>query len=480
MTMHTNEIITNRIIEKLQEGIIPWERPWIGGEAPSNYISKKPYSFINSMLLCHSGYHMSYKQLQEKKGKMVKPEGLELKKRDGTPIDWDSLSEAAKFNTLSDIVCFYKEDKKEKGLDPETGEMTYEKRYILRYYRVVWEGYTTLNTKPTTTENKPRIKACEQLKDFYSKRENISIIEDGDKAYYAPSEDYINVPPLAYFKNTESFYATTFHEMTHSTGAKKRLNREIENKFGSKAYAREELVAEMGSAFLTNHFGIRTEAIERNNTAYIQSWIKALQNDADLIIKASAKAQKALDFILDGFEETEEAPETPKGPEAKTPKALLSAAKKIAKDGIVTRNDDGTATYINKKHTLAMVCKDVGIPATQRSVSPETIKRLTPITNAATDAPTDIKQAKERLKGTRQMTGSRVKGVYVLPSGTVLDINLLEMALKGVGNNARILYNENSKDKTVIITGENGTALLCPIRSISLCQYPNTNYGYIA
>jgi antirestriction protein ArdC len=95
------------------------------------------------------------------------------------------------------------------------------------------------------------------------------------------------------------YYSTFFHEIIHSTGHEKRLNRSLKNGFGSESYAKEELIAELGSVFLNNHYGIETSNTFDNSTAYIQSWLKALKDDKKLIVTASTQAEKAANYVLE-------------------------------------------------------------------------------------------------------------------------------------------------------------------------------------
>ncbi len=126
------------------------------------------------------------------------------------------------------------------------------------------------------------------------------IRHDKQKAFYVPSGDYINMPPMESFTNSESYYATLFHELVHSTGHFIRLNRrEVMdlNEFGSEQYSMEELTAEIGACYLMSHTGILTSDIT-NTAAYIQSWLSKLRNDKRFIVYACAQAQRAVDFIL--------------------------------------------------------------------------------------------------------------------------------------------------------------------------------------
>jgi antirestriction protein ArdC len=120
------------------------------------------------------------------------------------------------------------------------------------------------------------------------------------RAYYRPSSDVVNIPMPDLFRSDEEYYSTLFHELTHATGHQSRLNREELSKvslFGSHDYSKEELVAEMGAAFLCGHCGIEPSVIE-NQAAYIQGWLKKLQDNKKWLVYAAANAQRAADFIL--------------------------------------------------------------------------------------------------------------------------------------------------------------------------------------
>ena len=124
-------------------------------------------------------------------------------------------------------------------------------------------------------------------------------ITESDKAYYQPGTDTVTVPQLSQYKQQEEYYSTLFHELTHSTGHRSRLDRLTDiAAFGSEQYSKEELIAELGSAFLVNHCGLETENSFRNSAGYIQGWLKALKDDKRLIISAAGAAEKAVNLIL--------------------------------------------------------------------------------------------------------------------------------------------------------------------------------------
>ena len=180
-----------------------------------------------------------------------------------------------------------------------------EKKEIpfLRYYNVFHlkqcEGLKARHTQPHPNTAAADLTADTIIRD-YTARENVRLHHsEGDRAFYRPADDSITVPMLAQFSSTAEYYSTIFHEMTHSTGHSKRLNR-IEKTafFGSEAYSKEELVAEIGAAALVNAAGLETPSSFRNNAAYIQNWLSVLRNDKRFIVSAAGKAEKAVKLIL--------------------------------------------------------------------------------------------------------------------------------------------------------------------------------------
>ena len=264
------EMVTNRIIEKLEEGTIPWRKPWHNGGAV-NWVTQKPYRGINVMLL-EPGEYATFKQITSAGGKVKK-------------------------GAKSNFVIFWKWLDKE---NEETGEE--EKIPMLRYYRVF-----EINTQVDGLESRRKVKAfehdpleeAEAIIKGYKNKPSYYIIPGG--AFYTPATDQIVMPPLKDFTKAEEYYSTFFHEMVHSTGHEKRLNREGVTgtiHFGSETYSKEELVAEMGAGMLCGVAGIENVTLD-NTTAYIQSWLRKLKEDKTLLVKAGSQAQKAVDHILD-------------------------------------------------------------------------------------------------------------------------------------------------------------------------------------
>ena len=153
-------------------------------------------------------------------------------------------------------------------------------------------------TLPEVTHEIQRIPACEDLITDYTEREGI-MIATGDHAAYIPTSDSIVCPDARLFRSKEHRYAVLYHECIHSTGPRLgRFNRADPVKFGSGTYGREELVAEIGSAYLAALTGIDSKCVIENQTAYLQNWAKAIQADDGMIMYAAGKAEKAADFII--------------------------------------------------------------------------------------------------------------------------------------------------------------------------------------
>jgi antirestriction protein ArdC len=286
------EIVTNQIVKLLDAGTVPWRKPWAAAGMPRNLTSGKPYRGVNVFLLAtaameagySSPYWMSYKQAQEHGGNVKKGE-------------------------KSTIVIFWK-----KLISKELDEDGKPKIFFMaRYYRV-------FNLEQTEGVKIPKGRAIDQpreIKDPIAEAEAIiasypnapEMIDGGAVAVYDWATDVITSPKMDDHFTAEEYYSTKFHEMGHSTGHKSRLKRPIENAFGSHAYGREELVAEMTAAFLLAEAGINAPTIE-NNAAYLASWIRTIKEDTQAVIKAASQAQRAADHILgrtfeDQQEETE-------------------------------------------------------------------------------------------------------------------------------------------------------------------------------
>jgi len=280
MSKSVYEMVTDRIIKQLESGLIPWEKPWSGVRSGAyNRVSKKSYSLLNQMLLSKEGEWATFKQWTELGGKIKKGE-------------------------KSEIIVFWKVLPVEEV--QEDGTKIIKQIPLLKYINVFHisqvEGVEPLK-KEELNDIEPIEKAENVLKDYWT-REHITVEHiKGDKAFYSPIRDYIQLPLFEQFKDANEYYSTAFHESVHSTMSERRCNRAEERKnklvaFGSEEYSKEELVAELGSANLMNIIGIETRKSFRNSSAYIQNWLSVLKNDVKFIVSASSKAEKAVNYIL--------------------------------------------------------------------------------------------------------------------------------------------------------------------------------------
>ena len=278
------ETVTNRLIEEMEKGVIPWERPWTGTSGGAiSHSTGKPYSLLNQMLLGRPGEWLTFNQCKAEGGSVRKGE------HGSTVVFW-----------------------KQVAVDDTDEDGNSKKRLVpmLRYFTVFHvdqcDGIKAKYADDAEPVQHDPIAEAEQIVSDYQSREALKIIRDraSNRAYYAPAMDYVQVPTMEQFPKAEEYYTTLFHEMTHSTGHTSRLNRFTgaakAAAFGSEEYSKEELIAEIGAAALVNRCGIETRHSFRNSAAYLQSWIKALRNDNTLIIGAAGKAEKAVAYILTG------------------------------------------------------------------------------------------------------------------------------------------------------------------------------------
>lgn len=304
------EIVTDRVIEELQKGRIPWQRPWVcvgkGYGLAVSHTNGKPYSLLNQLILGKPGEYLTWNQVQKEGGKVKK-------------------------GAKAGMVCFWKMlpvDRTDADgkpvVDEKTGETKKKLVPFLRYYNVfhiedvdgVKAKYADKTQVPATVNEameKARIhEGAEAVLHGYIDREGITFEEEeSSEAYYSPTADLIHLPLRYQFEKTAEYYSTAFHEATHSTGHKSRLDRLTTGRaaaFGGSDYSKEELVAELGAASICHSLGIETESSFKNSVAYIQSWLKALRNDPRMVVTAASKAEKAVARIF-GEQDTAEADE---------------------------------------------------------------------------------------------------------------------------------------------------------------------------
>ena len=267
--------VTDRIIEQMEQGIIPWQKPWVASGKAVSYATGNPYSLLNQLMLGRPGEYLTFKQCQKAGGRVRKGE-------------------------KASMVVFWKFIEQE---DEETGEK--KQVPFLRYYNVFHidqcEGITAKHTTETAfPDGAEALDVAQDIIYDYLSREGVKLLhEEGDRAFYRPSTDEVVLPIRKQFMSTAEYFSTAFHELVHSTGHKSRLDRlEKTAFFGTEAYSKEELVAEIGASALVNASGLETPQSLRNNAAYIQNWLTVLKNDKRFIVSAAGKAEKAVNLIL--------------------------------------------------------------------------------------------------------------------------------------------------------------------------------------
>src|SRR4051812_47806867 len=267
---------TARIVAELEAGAAPWVKPWSatpGANTPCNAVSNRPYSGCNVVLLWMAqaaGYRtprfLTFKQALELGGNVRGTKGYfvkQLQVRDEGAVD----SSSARLIPMVREYTVFNVDQCENL--PES----------------VNSGKPMRVRNPDTRD---------ELADAFLRETGADIREGHGEAYYVPSRDFISMPAFAAFKGADQFYNVAFHELIHWTGSASRLNRDLKNRFGSRAYAAEELIAELGAAFLSAEFGFDGDV---RNAGYIATWIDLLKADKRAFFTAVSKAQAAADYL---------------------------------------------------------------------------------------------------------------------------------------------------------------------------------------
>jgi antirestriction protein ArdC len=273
--------VNDRILTALEQGIIPWKRPWTG-RLPTNYDSGKEYRGVNILTLgiaemvhgYSSPYWLTFRQSQKHGGHIKR-------------------GEKATYIVFS--------ERKVKEVQNEDGTKEERVFHFVRSFPVFnWEQTEGVPRKEAALALDPNRDLIDICNSTLSNMPNPPAYrESGSGAYYVPRDDLVNLPPMETFKTTEGYVATKFHEYAHSTGHESRLNRPgimAVAAFGGEDYSFEELVAELTSAYLCARNGINNTL--ENSTGYIQHWLQVLKNDRTMLMKASGKAMAAVEYIL--------------------------------------------------------------------------------------------------------------------------------------------------------------------------------------
>lgn len=277
------QAVTDKILAALEQGKVPWRKPFKSSFSPIpvNFTTGKAYRGINVFLLNLAAWQLGYPKNAWLTYKQAKDLGGNVKKGE-----------------TSELILFWKSRSISEESDGET-EATEKVVYVARAYNVFniqqCEG---IDPESEVLAEVPQIGSAA---DVYANYPAIKPeLLPGTKAVYIPARDQVRIPTIQDFKSLAEYYATLFHELIHSTGHESRLNREgiaKANRSDEIRYAQEELVAEMGAAFLCALTGIETHDLTTNSTAYLQSWLEIFKQDKTMIVKAASQAQKAVDFI---------------------------------------------------------------------------------------------------------------------------------------------------------------------------------------
>jgi antirestriction protein ArdC len=284
MSFAIYEKVTNQIIAQLEAGTIPWTQPWknqrTGRVMPQNAATGRPYSGINIPILWGAasayGYPthqwMSFKQALDLKACVRKGEkGTQVVFTKIIPRDEDDER-----GTISMLKTFY----------------------VFNVQQIEGLHIETLIESPIVVQSD-----IHGLADAFVAATKADIRIGGSKACFVPSLDFIAMPPRGAFDKLSSFYSVELHELGHWAGGEKRLNRDLNNRFGTRAYAAEELIAELTSAFLCAHLGIEGEL---RHASYLASWLELLRHDNRAIFTAASQASKAADHLRSYSETVEE------------------------------------------------------------------------------------------------------------------------------------------------------------------------------
>ena len=277
MNRDIHQAITARFIEQLKRGTVPWQKPWFGVQ---NIVSRKPYRGINALLLGSTDYHspfwISFRQALDLGGHVKKGEK-------STPVIYYKILE--------------KRDEAGKMMLREDG--TPARIPFVRWANVFNLDQTEGIPAPTITVNQGMSPPHERAAAIVENARLCPIHHAGFAAFYSPTDDVIRIPAPSTFHSQEDYYPTLYHELTHASGHPSRLNREgvtERARFGSERYSKEELVGELGAAFLSNEAGILDSVRFENSAAYLGSWVQKLENDPRMIVSAASQAQRSSDF----------------------------------------------------------------------------------------------------------------------------------------------------------------------------------------
>ena len=279
--------LVKKLCDAMENGTAPWQRTWTDGDAPFNAVSGRSYHGINSINLAVQGQALGHAEdprwctfdQAKEKGWHVKPG------EKGTHIEFYKFDEKPKVDEFGDPV-----------LDSD-GKQEVEKSILVKNY-VVFHASQIEGITPYEPKARNPIETSEKAERILNES-GAEIRYGGNEAFYNLTGDYIQVPERGQFKSQADYYSTTLHELGHWTGHPSRLNRETSSDMNSETYAKEELVAEITSMFVSAETGIpQTQEHFDNHAAYVDHWVKAVKEDPNALFRAVNQAQKASEEIL--------------------------------------------------------------------------------------------------------------------------------------------------------------------------------------
>lgn len=300
------ELVTERFVKALEAGTAPWQMPWLM-RAHKNGMSGYTYKGINRLLTALSAHEA------ESRGETFTHLWLTLKQA-------NKLGGRVRKGERSTIVILWKPVERDTGEVDEDGEKVTERIWLLRYYRVFnyaqTEGVTLPKKVAAELDGNDHGEPDEKerrAEAVWAEWADKPVEQESTTAWYRPQTDTIGLPPRALFHSPAAFWATRFHEGIHATGHESRLDRDGvtgTDGFAGEKYSREELVAEMGSAFLLAEVGLLNDKVFDNSAAYLAGWLKALKEDGRLVVSAATKAERAARYIAPADESTSEVSDT--------------------------------------------------------------------------------------------------------------------------------------------------------------------------
>lgn len=278
--------VTDRIIEQLEKGVSPWVKPWSAEKQGRNVLTPlrangKAYRGINILLLWDAAIEQDFTSNIWITYKQAETHNAHVKKGEkGTTVVYADRASKTETNGNGEAV---------------ESHYSFLKSYTVFNVQQI-EGLPAMFYEPSAPQDENhKLEMIKEAERFFASTGAV-IRHGGNRAFFAPGPDMIQMPNLQAFRDSESYTATKAHELIHWTGSNKRLNREFGKRFGDRAYAFEELVAELGSAFLCAELGISPEPRE-DHAAYLASWLDVLKADKKAIFTASGLAQKAADYL---------------------------------------------------------------------------------------------------------------------------------------------------------------------------------------